>query len=181
MSCYWWGSNRPNGMRRCDILHLLDQRMPCASNQVRWICRWMIRCVNHVPVVGYSFRLILLIPGIIIGWVWVYRAILAGFSIAIIGICHCSLQFHIYRSLTIGWLLRRKILCCWLVHFRWWPIGEIWSIVGGPGDTMVGDVVVPIFSLFSIGDVVNLRNIILVVWHVLLDWACQLMIPVCLY
>ena len=35
-------------------------------------------------------------------------------------------------------------------------------MVGGPGDAMVGDIVVPIFSLFSIGDVVNLRNIVLV-------------------
>ena len=35
-------------------------------------------------------------------------------------------------------------------------------MVGGPGNAMVGDVVVPIFSLFSIGDVVGSRNVMLV-------------------
>ena len=36
-------------------------------------------------------------------------------------------------------------------------------MVGGPGNAMVGDVVVPIFYLFSIGDVFDSRNIVLVV------------------
>ena len=118
---------------------------------------------------------------IIIFWVWGSFAILSGFSIVMLVSCCCSLKFHIFMRLTIVWLLVWQRLCCWLVPLWWWHVEVIWSIVVCPSNAMVGDVVVSIVSLFSIGGVVDQINIVLVGWHVLHDWACKLMIPVYLH
>ena len=117
--------------------------------------------------------------GNIIGLVWASHAIQEVLSIAMLGRCHCSLRFIFCRRLTIVWLLGWQRQCLWLVRLRWLHIEGIWYKVVGPADAMVGGVVVTIFYLVSIGGVVDSGNNVLVVWHVLRDLACQLMITVC--
>ena len=98
--------------------------------------------------------------GNIIGLVWASHAIQEVLSIAMLGRCHCSLRFIFCRRLTIVWLLGWQRQCLWLVRLRWLHIEGIWYKVVGP-------------------DVVDSGNNVLVVWHVLRDLACQLMITVC--
>ena len=104
ISGHWRGYNWYRGIQRCKIIHLPNQRMPCASNRVRCSYLWTQICVNRVPVVGCSFRLILLMLGILIGGVWVSHDILTELSISMLWRCHCSLQINICSHLTIVWL-----------------------------------------------------------------------------
>ena len=59
MSCYWQGSSWSWRIRHRVIMHSLGKSMPCSSNRVCWNWLWIPRCVNHVPVVGWSCILIL--------------------------------------------------------------------------------------------------------------------------
>ena len=178
ISRYWQGFNRASRLWRHVILHLLGLSITCASNQVLWSCPWMPRYVNLVPVIVKSCRLIMFMLVILISLLWFSHSIMVWSSISMLSRCWCGLQFHIHRIMTIVWLLRWWRLWCWLIRRYWWHFGGIWSIVGVPGGVMVVDVVIPIFSLFFIGDLVDSRSIMLAGWHVLRNWACQLMIPV---
>ena len=115
-SHYWWGYSRSSGKRHLVILDSHCQSIPCASKLVCCNCLWMTICVNHVPVVGWSRRLILQMLRIPIGSVWVSCSIIVEFSITMLSHFCCSLQCHIYRILTTVLLLVWKILCCWLGH-----------------------------------------------------------------
>ena len=122
ISCYWRGYNIASGLRRYVILNTLNQRMPCASNQVLLICLWMPRCVHLVLVLGLSYILVLMILDILISSVWVSCAVLMDFYIAMLRYFSCSLQLYIYRHLTIVSLLVWQILCFRLGHPWWWHI-----------------------------------------------------------
>ena len=133
ISSYQRGSKRDGRIWRHVILHLL------------WSCLLIPRCVNLVPFVGYSCRLILLMLGILIYSVWFSRVILMEFFIDMLSRCHFILQCHIWRRLTIVLLLVWQRLCCWLGTPWWWHVGGISSIVGDLGDAIVGAVAVSIF------------------------------------
>ena len=92
LSRYWQGSIQASGLWYHAIMQSPSQRMPCASNQVRWNCMWMPRCENLVPVVGWSCILILQTLGILLGSAWVSCSTLMKFSIAMISHCWCSFQ-----------------------------------------------------------------------------------------
>ena len=181
MSCYWQGSSRASGLRHRVILHSLGQRMTCASDQVCWNCLWIPRCVTHIPVIRWSCRLILKMLGILIGSTWVSCATLMEFFIAMLSHYLCSLQCYILRNLNKVCLMVWKRLCCWLGPPWWWHVGEILSIVGDIGNAIVGAVLIPIVLLYSVSGVPGLIIIVLMEWHVLRDWASQLMIPVYLF
>ena len=181
MYSYWWGYIWAIGLQHCVILRSLGQRMLCKSNQMRWNCLWMPRCVTPVPVVGWSCIFILPMLGILGGSAWVSRATLMEISIAMLGHCCCSHQFHIHRRLAIVLLMVWQRPCCLLGLPWWWHIGVISSIVGDLGDSIFGAVAVPIVSLSSLIGVACLIIIVLVVWHFLHYWSSQSMIPVYLF
>ena len=181
MSRYWWVSIQASGILHCVIMRSMGQRMPFESSQVRWNCLWIPRCVTHVPLVGWSCRWSLLMLVIIRGSTWVYYTTLKEFYITILGHCCCNPQRHIHRILNIALLMGWQRLCCWLGIPWLWHVGGISSIVGDIGDEIVGAVVVPIVSLSSVSSVAGLRSTVLVVWHVLRDWASQSTITVYLF
>ena len=123
MSCYWQWYNLARGIRRRVILHKLNQRMPYASNQVRWKCLWIPRCVHLVLVVGFSCILVLTMLEILIGSVWVSCAIMMDLFISMLTHFFCRLQCHICRHMTIVSLLVRQTLGCSLWYPWWWQIG----------------------------------------------------------
>ena len=114
MSRCWRASIRAIVLLHCGILHLLDQRMLCASIQVSLNCLWMPRCVTPVPFSGWSCRWLLLMLGILVGWTWVSYDMLQVLSIAMLVHFWCIFQCHIHRSRTISLLVVWQRLCCWL-------------------------------------------------------------------
>ena len=114
MSRYWRVYIQASVLLHRGILRSLDQRMLCASSQVRWNCLWMPICVTPVPFAGWSCRWSLLMLGIIGGSTWVSHAMLQVLSIAMLGhFCYIP-QCHIHRRLTIALLVVWQRLCCWL-------------------------------------------------------------------
>ena len=83
-----------SGLQYCEIICLLGQRMSCAFKKMLCNCLWMPICVTHIPVVGWSCRLIFPMLGIIIGSVWVSCATLMGLTISMQSHCCCILQCH---------------------------------------------------------------------------------------
>ena len=114
MSRYLWVSIHASVLLHGGILRLMDQRMICASIQVRLNCLWMPRCVTPVSFTGWSCRWSLLTLGILGGSTWVSYAMLQGFSIAMLGHFCFIPQCHIHRRRTTELLMVKKRICCWL-------------------------------------------------------------------
>ena len=114
MSCYWRVSIQASLLLHRGILRLLDQRILCASRQVRWDCLWIPRFVTPVPFSVWSCRWSLLTLGILGSSTLFYHAMLQGFSIAMLGHFHCIPLCHIHRCQAIALLMVWQRICCWL-------------------------------------------------------------------
>ena len=178
MSLYWLVSIQSSGLLHFVILRSLGQSMPCASIQVRWNCLWMPICVTPVLFLGWSCRWSLLMLVVIGGSTWVSHATLKEFSIAMLWHCRCIPQCHVHMCLTIALLIVWQRLCCWLGTYWLWYVGGISFIVEDLVDAIVGSVAVPIVPLSSVSGIADLRSIVVLLWHVLHDWASQSAIPV---
>ena len=180
MSHYWQVSIQSSLLLHPVILSSLGKSMPCESSQVRCDCLWMPRYVTPIPFVGWSCRCSLLMLVILGSSMWVFHATLKESYIATLCLCFCSPQCHIHRLLAIALLMVWKIVCCWLGPPWWLHVGGVSSIVGDLVNSIVGAVVVLIFTLSSVSGVAILRSIVLAGWHVLHDWDSQSTIPACL-
>ena len=168
--CYWWVSN-PTIARPCHILNcLLGRNMLCASTLGHLSYPQRLGRGLHVPVSGYSCRLIFLRQGTTVGLVLAKHAIQGVCTSNMPYLCHFTLQSHIYRHQTTVWLLESWILCCLLALISMWPIGGYLSWGVGPVCARTGFVVGPNSFLFSEGGVMDSGITSLGLWCVQHDW-----------
>ena len=81
--------------------------------------------------------------GILIGWVWVSYDILAWFSIAVIGCCFCSLQYH---SVNVGMINIMLLVGTSLVVTRWRTLIHSWVSWRFHGWRRCGPHIFPLFN-----------------------------------